>query len=51
MPHQNSVFHAMLKLLPWGEFDQAVTGLVRLVPSIRSRPPHTKPRLIRANNG
>lgn len=24
MPHQNSVFHAMLKLLPWGEFDQAV---------------------------
>ncbi len=24
VPHQNSVFHAMLKLLPWGEFDQAV---------------------------
>lgn len=24
MPHDNSVLHAMLKLLPWGDFEQAV---------------------------
>jgi hypothetical protein len=26
MRHQNSVFHGLLKLLPWGEFDRLVTA-------------------------